>query len=98
MEAMKYRSVIQKLGEAIDDGLYAAQRAPDEVDANLALPAGTAEFYQTVVKELPSAHDVARAALEGARDRLKRARDDRQCNVMQCHVIGVARAPAGNAM
>ena len=76
MEAMKYRSVIQKFAEAIDDG-YAAQRKPDEIDANLALPAGSADFYQAVLKDLPSAHERARAALEGARDLLKRARDDR---------------------
>ena len=76
MEAMKYRSVIQKFAKAID-GLYVAQRAPDEIDADLALPAGTADFYQAVMKDLPSAHERATAALEGARDLLKRARDDR---------------------
>ena len=76
VEAMKYRSVIQKLGKAIEDG-YAAQRKPDEIDANLALPAGTADFYQAVMKDLPSAHERAGAALKRARDLLKRARDDR---------------------
>ena len=76
MEAMKYRSAIQKFAKAIG-GLYVAQRAPDEIDANLALPAGTAEFFRVVMKDLPSAHDGAGAALKGARGRLKRARDDR---------------------
>ena len=76
MEAMKYRSVIQKFAKAIG-GLYEAQRKPDEIDANLVLPAGTADFYQAVMKDLPSAHERATAALKRARDLLKRAHDDR---------------------
>ena len=76
MEAMKYRSAIQKLDEAIS-GLYAAQHEADEIDANLDLPAGTADFYQAAMKELPSARDGADKALEGARKRFDRARADR---------------------